>query len=59
MVWMRDITSTGETGAAFKSDEGAKEAGYRGRIAPPTLCCILVRQVSLPDVKVKLSLIHI
>ena len=45
--------SVGETGPAFLSDEEAKEAGYRGRIAPPTLCCILVRQVSLPDVKVK------
>ena len=44
---------TGESGAAFKSDDGAKELGYRGRIAPPTLPCILVRQVSLPDVKVK------
>ncbi|SVD03114.1 uncharacterized protein METZ01_LOCUS355968, partial [marine metagenome] len=49
----RANTSTRETGAAFKSDDGAKEAGYQGRIAPPTLCCILVRQVSLPDVKVK------
>ncbi len=45
--------SVGETGPAFCSDEEAKEAGYRGRIAPPTLCCLLVRQVSLPDVKVK------
>ena len=45
--------SIGETGPAFRSDEEAKEAGYRGRIAPPTLCCLLVRQVSLPDVKVK------
>ena len=45
--------SVGEAGPAFRSDEKAKEAGYRGRIAPPTLCCLLVRQVSLPDVKVK------
>ncbi len=45
--------SVGETGPAFRSDEEAKVAGYRGRIAPPTLCCLLVRQVSLPDVKVK------
>mgnify|MGYP003310788730 CR=1 FL=1 len=49
----RANSSTGESGAAFKSDDGAKELGYRGRIAPPTLPCILVRQVSLPDVKVK------
>lgn len=49
----RANSSIGETGPAFSSDEGAKSAGYRGRIAPPTLPCILVRQVSLPDVKVK------
>ena len=45
--------STNESGAAFVSDEGAIAAGYKGRIAPPTLCCILVRQVKLPDVKVQ------
>ena len=49
----RANSSTGETGPAFCSDAEAKKAGYLGRIAPPTLCCILVRQVSLPDVKVK------
>ena len=49
----RANSSVGETGPAFQSDEKAREAGFRGRIAPPTLCCILVRQVSLPDVKVK------
>ncbi len=48
----RANSSVGETGLAFRSDEDARQAGYRGRIAPPTLCCILVRQVSLPDVKV-------
>ena len=46
-------SSTGETGPAFLSDEKAKEAGYRGRIAPPTLCCLLVHQVALPNVKLK------
>ena len=49
----RANSSVGETGPAFHSDKEAREAGYRRRIAPPTLCCILVRQVSLPDVKVK------
>ena len=49
----RANSSTGESGPAFKSDYGAKEHGYRSRIAPPTLPCILVRQVSSPDVKVK------
>jgi acyl dehydratase len=46
-------SSVGETGPAFRSDDEAKDAGYLGRVAPPTLCCILVRQVALPDVKVK------
>ena len=49
----RANSSTGEAGAAFLSDKGAVAAGYKSRIAPPTLCCILVRQVALPDVKVK------
>ena len=49
----RANSSTGESGLAFTSDGGAQELGYKGRIAPPTLPCILVRQVSLPDVKVK------
>lgn len=49
----RANSSIGESGPAFSSEDGAKEAGYRGRIAPPTLCCILVRQVALPDVKVQ------
>ena len=48
----RANSSVGETGPAFHSDEEGREAGFRARIAPPTLCCILVRQVSLPDVKV-------
>ena len=46
-------SSVGETGPAFSSDEGAKAAGYERRVAPPTLPCILVRQVALPDVKVQ------
>ncbi|HAA94640.1 MAG TPA: hypothetical protein DHW65_07245, partial [Dehalococcoidia bacterium] len=46
-------SSVGETGPAFSSDEGAQAAGYERRVAPPTLPCILVRQVALPDVKVQ------
>ena len=42
--------SLGEQGAAFKSDDGAKEQGFRGMIAPPTICSIFVREVQLPDV---------
>ena len=42
--------SLGEEGLAFTSDDGAKSLGYRGMIAPPTLCSIYVREVQLPDV---------
>ncbi len=42
--------SLSEKGPAFTSDDGAKELGYRGMIAPPTLCSIYVREVQLPDV---------
>ena len=42
--------SLGEKGAAFTSDAGAREQGFRGMIAPPTLCSIFVREVQLPDI---------
>ena len=42
--------SLGERGAAYSSDAGAKEHGFRGMIAPPTLCSIFVREVQLPDI---------
>ena len=45
--------SLGEKGAAFNSDEGASERGFRRMIAPPTLCSIFVREVQLPDVGVE------
>ena len=45
--------SLAETGPAFTSDEGAKESGFRGMIAPPTLCSIFVREVQLPDVGIE------
>ncbi len=44
--------SLGEQGAAFNSDDKAREQGFRGMIAPPTLCSIFVREVQLPDVGV-------
>ena len=42
--------SLGENGSAFTSVEGAKDSGFKGMIAPPTLCSIFVREVQLPDV---------
>ena len=46
-------TSLGEKGPAFTSDQGARESGLRGMIAPPTLCSIFVREVQLPDVGIE------
>ena len=43
-------TSLGEKGPAFTSVDGARNGGFRGMIAPPTLCSIFVREVQLPDV---------
>ncbi len=43
-------TSLGEKGPAFTSADGARNDGFRGMIAPPTLCSIFVREVQLPDV---------
>lgn len=43
-------SSLGEQGSAFTSDDGAKEQGFRGMIAPPTLCSLYVREVQLPDI---------
>ena len=45
--------SLGETNPAFTSDAGAQERGLRAMAAPPTLCAIFVRRVSLPSVKLK------
>ena len=42
--------SMGEKGAAFTSDAGAREQGFKGLISPPTLCSIYVREVQLPDI---------
>ncbi len=42
--------SLGERGPAFTSDTAAKEHGFRGMIAPPTLCSLFVREVQLPDI---------
>jgi acyl dehydratase len=46
-------SSLGEQGPAFTSSDGAKDSGFRGMIAPPTLCSIFVREVQLPDVGIE------
>ena len=45
--------SIGETGECFNDETAARSAGYRGVIAPPTLCTLFVRRVELPDIKLK------
>jgi acyl dehydratase len=45
--------SIGETGAVFNEESAAHAAGYRSVVAPPTLCTLYVRQVQLPDIKLK------
>ena len=42
--------SVGESNPVFVDEEAAKEAGYRGLVAPPTFCTVLVDRVSLPDI---------
>ena len=41
--------SIGETNPIFIDPAAAQAAGYRGVVAPPTLCTLLVRQVELPS----------
>ncbi len=51
---IRAVTqSTGETNPIFTDAEAARAAGYRGLVAPPTLCTIFVTRISLPDVNLK------
>ena len=45
--------SLGEKGVAFNSVEGGEQEGFRGMIAPPTLCSVFVREVQLPEVGVE------
>ena len=51
---IRAVTqSIGETNPIFSDESAAKAAGYRGVVAPPTLCTMYVRRVSLPDLNLK------
>lgn len=45
--------SIGETNPLYMDETAAQAAGYRRLVAPPTLCTIFVRQVSLPDINLK------
>ena len=37
----------------YTDETVARAAGYPGSVAPPTLCTIFVRRVSLPDIRLK------
>lgn len=45
--------SIGETNPLYTDEAAARAAGYRSLVAPPTLCTIFVRRVSLPDINLK------
>jgi acyl dehydratase len=45
--------SIGESDPLFVDETAAREAGYRGLVAPPTFCTVLVAQLALPDINLK------
>ena len=51
---IRDFASSvGESNPVFVDEAAALKAGYRGLVAPPTFCSVLVHRVSFPDIKLK------
>ena len=42
--------SIGESDPVFVDERAAREAGYRGLVAPPTFCTVLVERMALPDI---------
>ena len=51
--------STGESDPVFVDETAAREAGYRGLVAPPTFCTVLVEGMALPDIKLKFGRMQI
>ncbi|MSQ06949.1 MAG: MaoC family dehydratase [Dehalococcoidia bacterium] len=45
--------SIGDANPLFTDEKAARAAGFKGLVAPPTLCTIFVRGVELPDIKLK------
>ena len=45
--------STGGSDPLFVDETAAREAGYRGLVAPPTFCTVLVERVALPDINLR------
>ena len=50
--------SVGESNSVFVDEGAARKAGYRGLVAPPTFCTVLVHQVSLPNINLKFGRIQ-
>lgn len=50
--------SIGESDPVFVDEIAAREAGYRGLVAPPTFCTVLVAQLGLPDINLKFGRIQ-
>ena len=46
-------SAIGETNPLFTDEQAAKVAGYPSLLAPPTLCTIFSREVTVPDIKLK------
>ena len=42
-----------EANPLYTDEAAARAAGYRSLVAPPTLCTVFVRRVSLPDIRLK------
>jgi acyl dehydratase len=43
----------GDANPLFTDEAAARAAGFKGLVAPPTLCTIFVRGVELPDIKLQ------
>ena len=56
---IRDYCSAvGDTNPLYIEEEAAKLAGYPTVIAPPTLCSIFIRDVTIPDIKLKFGTVR-
>ena len=51
--------SIGESDPVFLDETAAQDAGYRGLVAPPTFCTVLVERLGLPDINLKFGRMQI
>ena len=49
----RFCNAIGETNPLHTDEAAARHAGYDGVLAPPTMCTIFVRDVTVPDINLK------